>query len=58
MEKGLILASCDHSLASLVVKFLNSNGRHVGGGGDDGEDEEEAACSAETFTAHSHLRLI
>jgi hypothetical protein len=67
-EKGLIWASENDSLASLVAYFLRSCGRNVGGvgedynncedfggggGGDAQEGEEE-----DIFTAHGHLRLV
>ena len=62
-EKGLIWASDNDSLASLVVYFLTSTGRNVGedhGNDNDNLDggDSQGGEKGDIFTAHGHLRLI
>jgi hypothetical protein len=59
-EKSLVLTSRQHSLASLVVYFLNENERRVGEEEDEVEEnnKELKGAAGEPFTAHGHLRLI
>jgi hypothetical protein len=59
-EKQLVLAAREHSLASLVVYFLNENDRRVGEEEEDDDDNDPTSRGAagEPFTAHGHLRLL